>query len=99
MFLFVVAALLTFGFITLLQFTPISWFFVVLILMHVGIFTFIASRRVIQGAGNDARTYCRNQYLLLLPYLLILLYTFACRFGLLEMHVDVKTAVTLFSSI
>lgn len=95
MVLFILAALLTFGFITVLQFIPMPWFFLALLLMHVGIFTFIASKRVLRKAGFNTRTFFRNQYLLLLPYVLIMIYTFACRFDLLVMYSDIKAIVTL----
>lgn len=93
--LFVVAALFTFGFITLLQFTPVPWFFLVLVLMHAGIFSFILSKRLLKNTGFNTRTYFRRQYLLLLPYVAIMLYTFACRFGLLVMFADAKMVFTV----
>lgn len=93
--LFIVAAVFTFGFITLLQFLEIPVFFVALVLMHVGIFTFIASKRVFKKAGYDVRNYYKTQYVLLIPYVVVMVYTFACRFGLLPMFEDAKTIFTL----
>lgn len=95
MILFAIAAVLTFGFITLLQFVPVPWFFLALILMHVGILAFIVSKRLLRKTGFNTRTYFKRQYLLLLPYLAVMVYTFACRFGLLVMVSEAKIVFTL----
>lgn len=95
MLIFALASLLTFGFIMLLQFTPMPWFFLVLVLMHVGIFAFIVSKRLLRKTGFNTRSYFKRQYLLLLPYLAVMVYTFACRFGLLVMFAEGKMIFTI----
>lgn len=93
--LFILASVFTFGFIALLQFTPMPWFFLVLILMHVGIFMFIASKRYLRNTGFNVRSYYTRQYLLLAPYGLIMLYTFAGRWGLFPLNDGIKTILIL----
>lgn len=96
--LFILAALFTFGFITLLQFAPMPWFFLVLVAMHIGIALFIISKRSFKKFDLEVSQFYKTQYLLLLPYLLVMLYTFTSRAGLVPLLTDEKTAFVLFYS-
>lgn len=93
--LFALAALLTFGFITLLQFIAVPWFFLVLIAMHGGIALFIVSKRRFKKTGFSVSRYYKTQYIMLIPYLLIMFYAFATRAGIVPAYDDAKMAVTL----
>ncbi|MGI6105518.1 MAG: hypothetical protein ACOYD7_04900 [Raoultibacter sp.] len=95
---FILAAAFTFGFITLLQFTPMPWFFLVLIAMHVGIALFIISKRSFRSIKLDVSRFYRTQYLLLLPYLLVMLYTFASRAGIIPVFEEAKSIFVLVYS-
>ena len=96
--LFLIAAFVTFGFITALQFTPVPWFFLALIAMHGGIAMFIISKRTFKKLELDVKQFFRLQYTLLIPYLLVMVYTFTSRAGIIPMFTDAKTALVLLYS-
>lgn len=96
--LFALAALFTFGFITLLQFAPMPWFFLVLVAMHGGIALFIISKRMFRSQDITVSRFYRTQYLLLIPYLLVMFYTFASKADLVPLFTDEKTIFVLFYS-
>ena len=93
--LFIFGVVLTFTFITLLQFTNPPLFFIFLVLMHVGIFCFIISRRGFRKQGIEVAKFYKIQYILLAPYLLIMLYKILTSVGILPMLEDVKAPITL----
>lgn len=93
--LFALAALLTFGFITLLQFTPMPWFFGALIAMHCGIALFIISKRLFKNCTYIVARYYRFEYLLLVPYLLIMAYAFASKANIVPLFETEKSIVIL----
>lgn len=93
--LFVFAAIFAFGFVTLLQFMAFPWLFIALLLMHVGIFSFIASKRMLKKVGFNVRSYYRFQYLLLIPYLFGMAYAFLHHAGILPLFSEAKLLITL----
>ncbi|WP_139651080.1 hypothetical protein [Raoultibacter phocaeensis] len=93
--LFALAALFTFGFITLLQFAPMPWFFGALIAMHAGIALFIVSKRLFKSCSYIVARYYRLEYVLLVPYLLIMAYAFASKAGVVPLFETQKSIVTL----
>ena len=97
--LFALAALLTFGFITLLQFTPMPWFFGALIAMHCGIALFIISKRLFKNCTYIVARYYRFEYLMLVPYLLIMAYAFASKAGIVALFETEKSIITIVYTI
>src|SRR5699024_7000326 len=77
--LFMAAAVLTFGCITIMQFLEKPWFFVALAAMHAGIALFVASKRTLRGGGFQLERFFKKEYAMLLPFLLIMLYSFASK--------------------
>lgn len=86
--MFAVAAILTFGCIVALQFTPLPWFFLVLVAMHAGIALFIISKKHFKKRGYFVSRYYRVQYLLLVPYLLLMFYSFAAKANLVPLSFE-----------
>ena len=80
--LFMAAAVLTFGCITVMQFLEKPWFFVALAAMHAGIALFVASKRTLRGRGFQLERFFKKEYAMLLPFLLIMLYSFASKAAL-----------------
>lgn len=80
--LFMAAALVTFGCITVMQFLEKPWFFVALVAMHGGIALFVVSKRMLRSRGFQLTRYFKKEYLLLLPFLLIMFYSFASKAAL-----------------
>lgn len=74
------------------------WLAVVLVAMHVGIALFIVSKRIFKNLGLDVKRFYNTQYVLLLPYLLVMFYTFAAKAGLLPLFASEKTTVVLVYS-
>ena len=99
LFLFVCAGFVTFSFITLLQFIPLPWFFIALVAMHGGIALFIISKRMFKKSGFAVSRYYKTQYLMLIPYLLIMLYVFASKAELIPYFEDLKIMITLGYSV
>ena len=97
--LFALAALLTFGFITLLQFVPMPWFFGALIAMHCGIALFIVSKRLFKNCTYIVARYYRFEYLMLVPYLLIMAYAFASKAGIVALFETEKSIITIVYTI
>ena len=97
--LFALAALLTFGFITLLQFVPMPWFFGALIAMHCGIALFIVSKRLFKNCNYIVARYYRFEYLMLVPYLLIMAYAFASKAGIVALFETEKSIITIVYTI
>ena len=93
--LFALASLFTFGFITLLQFAPMPWFFGALIAMHAGIALFIISKRLFKSCSYLVAGYYRFEYALLVPYLLIMAYAFASKAGIVPLYETEKSVATL----
>lgn len=82
--LFLAAAIVTFGCLVIMQFLERPWFFVALVAMHGGIAMFIVSRKTFKSRGFDMQSYFRMEYIMLLPFLLLMFYTFASNAGLAE---------------
>lgn len=93
--LFNLAAVLTFGFITALQFMPLPWFFLALVAMHGGIALFIVSKRAFKRQGFEVALFYRTQYLLLVPYVCVMAYTFAARAGIVALFAQEKAIAVL----
>lgn len=92
--LFFTASVVTFGCITIMQFLDKPLFFAALVAMHGGIALFVASKRLLRVQGFDLMGYFKAEYALLLPFLLIMLYTFASNAGLLPPWGDAKASIT-----
>lgn len=93
--LFIIAAIVTFTCITMLQFIPTPWFFIALVAMHGGIALFIFSKRRFKKSGFTVSHFYKAQYSMLVPYLAIMLYAFVTKAGILPAFDDVKMTVTL----
>lgn len=93
--LFMAAALVTFGCITVMQFLDKPWFFVALVAMHGGIALFVVSKRLLRAQGFDLIGYFKQEYALLAPFLLIMLYTFASKASIVPPWGDAKASITL----
>ena len=93
--LFITAAIVTFGCITVMQFLEKPWFFVALAAMHGGIALFVVSKHALKHAGFDLMRYFKREYVLLLPFLLIMFYTFASNAGIVPPWGDAKASITL----
>lgn len=92
--LFALGALFTFGFITLLQFMPMPWFFIALVAMHCGIALFIISKRLFKRYSYIVARYYRLEYFMLIPYLMIMAYAFASKAGIVPLFETEKILVT-----
>ena len=95
--LFGAAMAITFVNITLLSFVEPPLFFVILVLMHVGIALFIVSRHMCKTLGVEAQTkpIYLKEYALLIPYLLFMAWSILARVGVLPEGGDAKMALTL----
>ena len=93
--LFITAAIVTFGCITVMQFLEKPWFFVALAAMHGGIALFAISKRTLKRGGFNLMRHFKRECVLLLPFLLIMLYTFASYAGLVPPWGDAKAPITL----
>lgn len=74
------------------------WFFLVLIAMHGGIALFIISKRSFKKQELDVSRFYKTQYIMLVPYLLVMFYTFAAKAGIVPLFADEKTIITLIYS-
>lgn len=92
--LFLSAAILTFGCITIMQFLEQPWFFMVLVLMHAGIALFVVSKRAFRNAGYNLLHYFKMEYVMLLPFLLIMFYSIASKIGILPPFGTAKASIT-----
>ena len=66
--LFLTAAIVTFGCLTVMQFLEKPWFFVALVAMHAGIALFVVSKRVLRKQEFDLLRYFKSEYAMLLPF-------------------------------
>ena len=94
-YLFIISNVLTFGFIALLQFTPVPYFFLVLLAMHMGVFLFIASKRGFGKLGIDVKRVYLTQDVLLALYLPILAAKIIAGFGWIVFPPTLKTVLVL----
>ena len=79
--LFVTALVVTFGCITAVSLTRPPLMFVLLVAMHGGIALFVVSKRRFRRAGADVAGVYAREYVMLVPYLLVMAYSFALRAG------------------
>lgn len=93
--LFLAAAVVTFGCITMLQFLEKPWFFVALVAMHGGIALFVASKRTLKRGGFSLMGYFKMEYLMLVPFLFIMFYSLAGKAGLVPPFGAAKASLTL----
>ena len=93
--LFLAASIVTFGCLTVLQFLDKPWFFVALVAMHVGIALFVASKRTLCKQGFALMGYFKTEYLMLVPFVLIMLYSFASKASLVPLFGTAKASITL----
>ncbi len=93
--LFLTAIAVTFSLIATLQFTPMPWFFLVLLCMHIGVFLFIFSKRRFRRAGCEVGAYYKREYLLLALYLPVLLAKILQSTGLISLDAQLKTVIVL----
>lgn len=104
--LFILAELITFGMITLLQFLD-NWLFILtLITMHGGILLFIVSKKKFLKEAVPVKPYFRIAYLLLALYLPVLITKLVMAIlktdaaeGILQLIVIIITAVAVLVSI
>ncbi len=94
-FLFIAAILVTFPLIALLQFVPMPWFFLVLLLMHGGVVLFIVSRRRFLRGGYPVTRNYHFEYILLALYLPVLLLKVLSSFSILVLDPFAKTLAVL----
>ena len=92
---FILGIVFTFSFITLLQFFSGFAFVRCLILMHVGIFFFILSKRGFKKQGMDVSKYYKREYICLFPYLAIMLYKILTTLKIVPMMEPLKITVSL----
>lgn len=93
--LFLTAAIVTFGCITMLQFLEKPWFFAALVAMHGGIALFVASKRTLKRGGFSLMGYYKAEYLMLVPFLFIMFYSLAGKAGLAPPFGSAKASLTL----
>lgn len=101
--MFIAAIALTFGFIAMLQFVEVPWFFLVLLAMHGGVFLFIFSKKRFKAQGYDVARFYSLEYKLLALYLPVLALKVLSSLEILRFDGTLKTililAITLFSLI
>ena len=93
--LFLTAAIVTFGCLTVMQFLEKPWFFVALVAMHAGIALFVVSKRVLRKQEFDLLRYFKSEYAMLLPFLLIMAYSLISKTGALPPFGSAKASITL----
>ncbi len=93
--LFISAVVVTFSLIAALQFTPMPWFFLVLLGMHAGIFLFIFSKKRFRRDGLEAGKYYKREYILLALYLPVLAAKILQSVGLISFDTGIKTVIVL----
>lgn len=100
-YLFIAAIAMTFSLIALLQFVEMPWFFLVLAMMHGGVFLFIFSKKRFKALGYDVSRFYSLEYKLLALYLPILALKVLSALGVLHFDEALKTVlilvVTVFS--
>jgi len=94
-FLFIFSEVLTFTFITMLQFTEYPVFFIMLFFMHLGIVFFVISKKRFSKDGINVKPYYWFEYGLLATYLPILAYTLLSYLFHYEINQPVKMAIAL----
>jgi hypothetical protein len=94
-YLFIISNVLTFGFIALLQFAPVPYFFLVLVAMHMGVVLFIFSKRGFKKLGVDVKREYLIQDVLLALYLPILAAKLMAGFGWIVFPSELKTLLVL----
>lgn len=102
-YLFIAAIALTFGFIAVLQFVEVPWFFLVLLAMHGGVFLFIFSKKRFKAQGYDVARFYALEYKLLALFLPILALKVLSSLNILRFDATLKTVlilvITVFSVI
>lgn len=102
-YLFIAAIALTFGFIAVLQFVEVPWFFLVLLAMHGGVFLFIISKKRFKAQGYDVARFYALEYKLLALFLPILALKVLSSLNILRFDATLKTVlilvITVFSVI
>lgn len=102
-YLFIAAIALTFGFIAVLQFVEVPWFFLVLLAMHGGVFLFIFSKKRFKAQGYDVARFYALEYKLLALFLPVLALKVLSSLNILRFDATLKTvlilAITVFSVI
>lgn len=93
--LFLTAAIVTFGCLTVMQFLEKPWFFIALVAMHAGIALFVVSKRALRKQELDLTRYFKSEYAMLLPFLLIMAYSLISRTGALPPFGSAKASITL----
>lgn len=94
--LFLLAVIITFSCICLLQFIEFPVFIVVLVSMHVGIALFIISKKIFtKKLGLNVKKFYIREYLLLALYIPVLIYKLLSKTGWYQVNVPVKTVVSL----
>lgn len=93
--LFLAAASVTFGCLTVMQFLEKPWFFVALAAMHAGIALFVVSKRALRKQGFDLGRRFKSEYAMLLPFLLIMAYSLISKTGALPPFGSAKASITL----
>lgn len=94
-YLFIAAIVLTFGFIAVLQFVEVPWFFLVLLAMHGGVFLFIFSKKRFKAQGYDVARFYALEYKLLALFLPILALKVLSSLNILRFDATLKTVLIL----
>jgi len=97
--LYSLAQLLTFTFVTLLQFVEMPLFLVYLVLMHSGIALFVISKKKLIKSGYDVKPIYQKTYLLLALYLPILVYTLLGYLFKYDPNESVKLIMTIIATV
>jgi len=94
-YLFITAEVMTFTFITTLQFTEYPVFLIMLIFMHMGIALFVISKKRFLKEGISVKSFYRFEYGLLAAYLPILAYTLLSYLFHYEVNEPLKVIIAL----
>ncbi len=93
--LFLIAQIVTFTFITLLQLAPKRFFIMFLIIMHGGIALFIISKKCFIRKNKSIKHFYMISYILLALYIPILLYKLISTWCLFDFNVNLVRYTTI----
>ncbi|MBP3437054.1 MAG: hypothetical protein J6K61_03990 [Clostridia bacterium] len=93
--LFLLAILVTFSMLALLQLVSSLLFVIVLLLMHGGVVLFIVSKKRFQRASVAVKPFYKREYIMLALYLPILAYKILGKLGLYTVNECLKMWVVL----
>ncbi|MDI6452573.1 hypothetical protein [Peloplasma aerotolerans] len=94
LFMFIIGQVIVYTFIIMLQLMPKSLFWILLVLMHLGIIIMIISKKKFIAQGYQVKIYYHRVYLLLILFLPVMFYKLLS--GLLTYSVN-DTIVTYYT--